>query len=341
VKARTSVLISVLLLIPWGNGWACSIFPKLFEVGSVFNITVTDRGKAVANLPVFLSTGWVSSKKVLKIGPVVTDQLGIAHFIGVPKGDYSIGTPIGISQYKVISVSKKLEAVKSVPFQWPEEPVVSSRAIRGKLDAGDRHPKLKFKLFDAFSGSELLTTDDPSESSDGDFDFGVPHAGMYLLRISEVEPRTNFPFDGDIFIEVTSNSDVNRLDIGMVSSSCGLSYAQACKQEPITVPKLCGNLVDPQGAAIPNANLDLISQEGHSPTRSITSDHEGYFSFEDLADGVYEVKAKSQGFIPGVFPVRVEETRIHVCKTPIEVTLSIGRSCSGRTRIAESNAPTH
>ena len=60
---------------------------------------------------------------------------------------------------------------------------------------------------------------------------------------------------------------------------------------------LSGTVKDPQGRAVPDAALTLVSRTG-SAESATTSDAAGAYRFRGLAEGDYIVKAVASGFAP-------------------------------------------
>ncbi len=72
------------------------------------------------------------------------------------------------------------------------------------------------------------------------------------------------------------------------------SPAFAQVSSPHTAASLSGNVVDPQGALIPHANITLTSSGGQS--LSTTADDLGHYTFDSVTPGTYSLEASADGF---------------------------------------------
>ena len=62
---------------------------------------------------------------------------------------------------------------------------------------------------------------------------------------------------------------------------------------------LKGDITDPQGAVVTNARV-ISRNTATGVERSTVSTNAGLFAFNDLAPGVYDVRAEAKGFAPSV-----------------------------------------
>jgi len=81
---------------------------------------------------------------------------------------------------------------------------------------------------------------------------------------------------------------------------------------------ILGTILDPSGAAIPGAQVTLLSGDG-SPIAKTVADKQGSFQFERLAAGTYKIEAQAPGFRDTIVEVRLG-TRAPV---PLRVVLPI------------------
>ena len=83
---------------------------------------------------------------------------------------------------------------------------------------------------------------------------------------------------------------------------------------------ISGTVTDPQGALVPGATVQLFDRDGLL-IRAVTSDVEGKFEFDRVADGIYKVEITSSMFTKSV----IENINVAgVQNTLSNVTLSIG-----------------
>src|ERR1700722_5072663 len=72
------------------------------------------------------------------------------------------------------------------------------------------------------------------------------------------------------------------------------SPVQAQLAGPNATGSISGNVVDPQGAVIPHAEIQL-TREGDAPI-ALTGDDLGHYSASNLNPGRYTIEAQSPGF---------------------------------------------
>jgi hypothetical protein len=60
--------------------------------------------------------------------------------------------------------------------------------------------------------------------------------------------------------------------------------------------RLTGSVVDPSGASIPNAEVDLLLPGGHTPLLSMKTNNEGLFDFAAVRPDTYILVVEQQGF---------------------------------------------
>src|SRR5689334_7178846 len=79
-----------------------------------------------------------------------------------------------------------------------------------------------------------------------------------------------------------------------------------------TVGNISGYVRDPQGAAVPKAEV-TITEERTGASRTVTSDDNGFYSAPSLAVGRYSVSASPQGFkklVAAGIDLHVAESRV-------------------------------
>ncbi|MBI1897989.1 MAG: carboxypeptidase regulatory-like domain-containing protein, partial [Acidobacteria bacterium] len=101
-----------------------------------------------------------------------------------------------------------------------------------------------------------------------------------------------------------------------------LVLALAVLASPVAFAQITGEIrgvvLDPSGAAIPNAKITLTSKETGA-TRQVTSDEEGRFALPLLPIGEYEVKAEAPAFRIAVTPAIVRSGEISTVRFALEV----------------------
>ncbi len=73
----------------------------------------------------------------------------------------------------------------------------------------------------------------------------------------------------------------------------------AARAQELGTAVLKGDITDPQGAVVTNARV-IARNTATGVERSTVSTNAGLFAFNDLAPGVYEVRAEAKGFAPSV-----------------------------------------
>ena len=112
--------------------------------------------------------------------------------------------------------------------------------------------------------------------------------------------------------------------------SCLTLHATTCiAGKSFKVPQVCGIVADKQGAAIPNATIQL-TPKGHSENaKEISSGEEGRFIFSNVADGQYELRVKVDGFWDAWQPLAVSRSHEYrKCSHPIRVVMVPAGGCS-------------
>lgn len=109
--------------------------------------------------------------------------------------------------------------------------------------------------------------------------------------------------------------------------------ASAFAQSQATTGNIEGRVLDPQGAAVPNATVTATNQQT-GLEKSATSSDEGIFIISFLPPGPYTVRANATGFAQ----TELKDVTVTVgSKTPLDVSLSVG-GASGSVTVS-SEAP--
>jgi hypothetical protein len=111
-----------------------------------------------------------------------------------------------------------------------------------------------------------------------------------------------------------------------------LAYAatvsgNTCIAEPVKVSgRFCGRVFDPTGAAVPNAQLELVEEtEKQSVVAETRADADGDFAFPRVAAGKYRLTSPGW-FIDG--EVQITGRGGAACRRPLSVTLGT-MGCQG------------
>src|SRR6266850_3485031 len=86
-----------------------------------------------------------------------------------------------------------------------------------------------------------------------------------------------------------------RLGLQVVLFLLSIGLLAAVNAQTSTVGNISGNVRDPQGAAVPKAEV-TIAEERTGASRTVMSDDNGFYSAPSLAVGRYTVSASPQGF---------------------------------------------
>jgi hypothetical protein len=92
----------------------------------------------------------------------------------------------------------------------------------------------------------------------------------------------------------------------------GIGLLVGVRAQTSTVGNLSGNVRDPQGAAVPKAEV-VITEERTGASRTVTADDNGFYSAQSLAVGVYSVSTAPQGFkktVATAVELHVAESRV-------------------------------
>src|SRR5258707_12112724 len=85
-----------------------------------------------------------------------------------------------------------------------------------------------------------------------------------------------------------------RLGLQVVLFLLSIGLLAAVNAQTSTVGNISGNVRDPQGAAVPKAEV-TITEERTGASRTVMSDDNGFYSAPSLAVGRYTVSASPQG----------------------------------------------
>jgi hypothetical protein len=88
-------------------------------------------------------------------------------------------------------------------------------------------------------------------------------------------------------------------------SSCGMQYSEVRTARAKTVSHLVGNIIDPTGAVIGRARIELWRPPDKRILATVTSDKNGHFDFQHMPDGEYQLRISAVGFAPILVPINL------------------------------------
>jgi len=103
---------------------------------------------------------------------------------------------------------------------------------------------------------------------------------------------------------------------------CVFSYAYPATAQTLTTGQVLGQVIDPSGAGVPGANVEL-RDASTGAIRTATTNSEGQYVFPQVTPGVYSVTVTVVGFAKAVVP----SVSVQVDKTAtINVSLNLGNT---------------
>jgi hypothetical protein len=282
---------------------ACTIVYPTFPVGPDFRVKVEDRGRPVSGLRVAIDSR----------NSMVTNEHGIAAFREIRPGSYTliVGRGPGASTIGTVAVKVGGRSGETVPVQWPATPVMVARSMEGRLYPSD--PRYSIQVVDAVSNRSLGRTQTDER---GAFHLDGVEPGLYFLNLAS----------GAIPVQIDPEAAMERLDVSLGWTSCGLMYSDQsrCEHGVVRLDRLLGRVVDSTGAVIQNANVALVDANDQVIWQ-MQSDAQGKFEAEEPIEGSFQLIVKMAGFTPLRNSVQLgakEGLR------GIEVQLGIAGSCS-------------
>jgi hypothetical protein len=97
----------------------------------------------------------------------------------------------------------------------------------------------------------------------------------------------------------------------------------------LKVQKVCGRVVDKNGAVIAEASVFVKSSGSAETIAKISTDQDGNFQFSDLSNGEYELRVKLDGFWDASQPFILSSPRkSQTCRERLKVVMNPAGSCS-------------
>ncbi len=259
---------------------ACTIVDTPIVVGPSFQVRVDSWRQSTRGLRVELR--YSGNRKVAETGPD-----GVARFQALTPGFYEVVVQPDAAMRSRALVEVRAKGASVVPLNWPETEPVRARNLEGTL-RGSRVERFHVELM---SGTKTVETVQANEREEFRFNAAMP-AGLYFLRLVE----------GVIPVAVDPQAKTDRLDVSMVSTSCGLWYVDqsTCWREELTIGRITdGRVVDPADTPIARARVRV---SGRAP---LSTDSEGKFDALELPEGLYDLEVTGSGFFAARRRLRV------------------------------------
>ena len=170
-------------------------------------------------------------------------------------------------------------------------------------------------------------------------------------------PQTNAPVFADRLYQITRRAKIAAGVLGATLAVSALAYAQS--NAPVSLTQktevsqtetgdknkteggtaiVSGTITDMNGALVPNAAVTLISLEtGFS--RSMTSDSEGFYQFENIRDGKYKVEAAAMGLEAAVREINVSVNQTKVANFELGAAVPVEMVTLGDIAVTEYATP--
>ena len=337
----TALLAMVLMMVSPFAAEACTLVYPMVRVGPSFHAKVMDRGRPVRGLRLKLSGYAAGTTEGNNSIDTITDADGLAQFDEVPSGSFVLSADHdgGIADAVNVQVARDGPSDATVPLKWPSETPLRVRTVSGTLRDPVRPLRFSVSLLEGLSARVIQTSDTDNEGQ-----FALPNvaAGIYFLKLSPFGVQTESPGQaGDLIaIEVSNEAEATKLDLDLGWSTCGMSYTERtkCSHAELNVETLCGEVADPVGAVISNADVLLMDD---SPTpkvvRRTRTDLSGRFALQDAKDGTYQLLVRSPGFYPLQDLAHIQRLQApDRCSRPVTVRLGLFGSCSSAELVPRS-----
>lgn len=294
---------------------------------------MTDRGQPVRSLRLVLGKDGPSQSGQIEVAAAITDENGYAQFSDLSPGSFLLSAEHDVLGNNTIVIVSSASGPKNVTVNltWPGDRVLQAKSMSGTFRGPDFYPQgtqvqLSLSLLDGRSGREIGATQTDAK---GAFNFtGDVPPGIYYLRLNPSNLRGwgGEQMEGAIPVEVGPRAAHDNLDVDVTWSSCGLGYAQRVARPEFTVNKMCGNVLDVEGAAIARAQVILMVDDGNMKIMEGTeTGSTGEFALRQQTGGTYQLLVKSPGFQPflGVVHMNPAEASER-CQKPIRVRMEVG-----------------
>jgi hypothetical protein len=134
--------------------------------------------------------------------------------------------------------------------------------------------------------------------------------------------------DRGIWVSRTMASLQVVLVLTALSWSVGLRANTCVALPPPQIPgPLCGRVMDPSGAAVPDIELRMLEPAGSVVART-RADSQEDFRFPPVAKGRYRLTTTAEGFQNYIGAIEITSDKKKTCRRPVSVVLAL-TSCSG------------
>ncbi|MCI0389384.1 MAG: TonB-dependent receptor [Acidobacteria bacterium] len=116
----------------------------------------------------------------------------------------------------------------------------------------------------------------------------------------------------------TTQRKINKLRLSGCSGLALIAVIAGLGQTPTPSIEVSGVVLDPTGAAIPEAKV-ILRREGVSSEQARTTNQRGQFRFTRLPSGKYEIEARKEGFKPDISQLSLGANP----QAPLEIVLQI------------------
>lgn len=324
--AWQALVVSALLTT---NALPCTYFLREADAGKDFDVRVTSQEDIP--MPGIL----VSLKGEISLSGR-TDAKGYAIFRSVPVGEYELSTVQrgdGLNDIALIRVKNEVRHRAKVSLKFPVIAVVKSRRLAGGLTFV---PAPELLLITAVRQPDETIVATRSTSANGDFNFDSVTPGLYTLEITSPGEHRSW---GTIPVLIGSRGP-KQLDLALSQTTCGLMYAEACREhfdQVVTAPGACIAAVDQSGAAISGAKVRLTSTTDPSRHFEGTTNYSGHFELVEYVPGEYQLKLEAVGFPPVNKLVRFNAGG---CAQRLQIEMALF-GCTGKAKLVKTHAASH
>ncbi len=234
---------------------------KVFPAGPNFRVAVNNQGKPVQGLQ--LEASGLAGAGSWR---AVTDTKGFAYFRDVAPGAYFVSADhnAGFGDGVGLQVTANGPSNVSVAFQWPGDPTINARSLRGTLHmaggSAEAQPRLNLELQEGMTGRVLKST---ITSEKGDFDFGDAAPGLYFVRIAD--PKQAVP----VAVDPGAASEAIQLQFGPSVNCSSYTDLTKCAKDDLHISSSRGRVITAGGRAI-SAEIALFDDAG-APIKRVSA----------------------------------------------------------------------
>jgi hypothetical protein len=310
---------------------ACVVVYPTVDASPNFRARAMDRGRPVPGLRLVLQLYDRSNPGKHSEISSVTDANGYAEFRNVNPGSYFLQADHDAlsSDGATVEVSPGGAADLTITLQWPNVQPLQVRSLSGQMRAPNYYPgeaqvPLSLSLLEGVSSRVIATV---RADDQGRFSFPDVPAGFYFIRLnpSDLRASDGEQIEGLIGLVVSPAAVSKQLDGDIGWSDCGLGFAQRDALPAADVSHICGDVSDPEGAAISKARVLLMDprERGKILNQSLSGTR-GDFALPAISAGTYRLLIMSQGFEPFLREIHLDRGGSSgTCSNPMHVQLSV------------------